>query len=382
MVPSPRPLPSATAAHSPAEHPRREAGPWRWALAVLAMGLAFTAWLALGEWRDLNERTDAQRKALAQAAVRQLRAPLQTVASELRAMQTVFLANDRMDQVRFTQVTENLQRQRIGPARVATAFAQRIESGVDGQSAYRYQFITPFRGNEVLLGLNIASQHENLLALERARDSNSVVLSAPFVLRQSVPGNQQRLGVTVRLPVYSDGAEPVGVAARRARAIGALAVSLRLEPLVHDALRGPVLETFQASVRDLDAADTAPFFDSAGRAASGARLYREVLEFGGRRWELRLWPRPSPPDSERLQVILTAGPVISLLLAALLWSLATTRQRAITLGHEMSSLYRQSEAQFRALNELLPALVLLSDGDGRILYANQAARQQIGRAHV
>lgn len=378
MVPSPRPLPSATAAHSPAEHPRREAGPWRWALAVLAMGLAFTAWLALGEWRDLNERTDAQRKALAQAAVRQLRAPLQTVASELRAMQTVFLANDRMDQVRFTQVTENLQRQRIGPARVATAFAQRIESGVDGQSAYRYQFITPFRGNEVLLGLNIASQHENLLALERARDSNSVVLSAPFVLRQSVPGNQQRLGVTVRLPVYSDGAEPVGVAARRARAIGALAVSLRLEPLVHDALRGPVLETFQASVRDLDAADTAPFFDSAGRAASGARLYREVLEFGGRRWELRLWPRPSPPDSERLQVILTAGPVISLLLAALLWSLATTRQRAITLGHEMSSLYRQSEAQFRALNELLPALVLLSDGDGRILYANQAARQRLG----
>ena len=171
--------PSSATVHAPAEHARRGAGPWRWALAVLLAGLAFTAWLAMGEWRDLNERADTQRKALAQAAVRQLRAPLQTVASELRAMQTVFLANDRMDQIRFTQVTENLQRQRIGPARVATAFAQRIDGGADGQSAYRYQFITPFRGNEVLLGLNIASQHENLLALERARRAATPTGSGP-----------------------------------------------------------------------------------------------------------------------------------------------------------------------------------------------------------
>ena len=369
---------SATATHSPAEHPRPRTGAWRWALAVLLAGLAFTAWLAWSEWRDLTERTDAQRRTLAQAAVRQLRAPLQTVASELRAMQTVFLANDRMDQIRFTQVTENLQRQRIGPARVATAFAVRTDGGGAGQSTYRYQFITPLRGNEVLLGLNIASQHENLLALERARDSNGVVLSAPFVLRQAAPGRHQRLGVTVRLPVYSDGPEPVDVAARRGRAIGALAVSLRLDPLVSDALKGPVLDTFQVSVRDLGANDIGPFYESGTRAEKDAQLYRQLLEFGGRLWELRMWPRPIALDSERLQVILTAGPVISLLLAALLWSLATTRQRAITLGHEMSALYRQSEAQFRALNELLPALVLLSDGDGRILYANQAARLRLG----
>ncbi|HRO15033.1 MAG TPA: hypothetical protein PLL33_08325, partial [Paracoccus sp. (in: a-proteobacteria)] len=53
------------------------------------------------------------------------------------------------------------------------------------------------------------------------------------------------------------------------------------------------------------------------------------------------------------------GTIISLLLAALLWSLAVTRRKALALGAQMSSRYRESELRFRALNELLPALVLV-----------------------
>ena len=45
----------------------------------------------------------------------------------------------------------------------------------------------------------------------------------------------------------------------------------------------------------------------------------------------------------------------------------------------MSERFGESEARFRTLNELLPALVLLADGsDGRIVYANQAARLRLG----
>lgn len=351
--------------------------PVAWAAVVLLTGLAFTAWLAQREWTELQANSQAQRHALAHAAVRQLRQPLETVASELRAMQTVFLANDRMDQARFDQVTENLQRQRIGPARVATAFASRV-TDEHGRGHYRYEYITPLAGNEVLLGLDIASQRDNLQALERARDSNSATLSAPFVLRQGLPRHRDPLGITVRLPVYSDGIQPAGLLERRDREIGALAVSLRLAPLVRDALRGDVLDAFRVSVRDVAQTDPTPFFDSHAEVAEGAQTYLQRLDFGGRHWELRLQDRPMVQDSTRLQVILTAGITISVLMALLLWSLATMRRRALELGNEMSARFRESEARFRTLNELLPALVLLSDGEGRILYANQAARLRLG----
>lgn len=352
--------------------------PFAWAMAVLFIGLGFTVWLVSREWNDMQARAQSYQREVADDASRQLRVPLDAAAAELRAMQTVFLANDHMDQERFSQVTANLQRQRPWSARLATAFASR-EQGADGRTHYRYQYVTPLRGNEVLLGLDIASQQENLIALEHARDSNWTTLSAPFPLRQALPdGEVNPLGITIRLPVYSNGKQPTSRAQRRAREIGALAVSLRLAPMINEALRGEVLDTFRVSVRDTHAPATQPFFDSGADTQADASTYTQYLDFGQRRWEIRMVPRPAAYDSERLQVVLTTGSAISVLIALLLWSLTTTRSRAIALGNEMSARFRESEARFRTLNELLPALVLVSDGDGRILHANQAARMRLG----
>ena len=74
-----------------------------------------------------------------------------------------------------------------------------------------------------------------------------------------------------------------------------------------------------------------------------------------------------------------AGILISLLLSLLVWSLLDTRRRALELGWRMSRRYRESEERFRALNEMMPALVLLADvEDGRITYVNQAGRSLLG----
>src|SRR3546814_19044628 len=74
------------------------------------------------------------------------------------------------------------------------------------------------------------------------------------------------------------------------------------------------------------------------------------------------------------------GTVASLLLALLLWSAATMRRRAVTLGRQLAERYRESEERFRTLNALLPALVLMARAaDGRIVYANEAAAARLGR---
>ena len=358
--------------------------PAAWALAVLLVGLLFTAWVARRAWLDEHASAQAAHSAMADASLVRLRAPLDAAATVLRAMQTVFLSNDRMDQPQFEQYSENLRIADARPGYVATVFARRQTDANDPQRVtYPYALASPLRGNESLIGFDIAVQKPNLLAMQRARDTDTPVISAPFELRQFKQySGAAAVGVAVRLPVYSRGPVPADVSERRSREIGALAISLRLEPLVYEALGGDTLERFQVRIRDLDAPPSTRFFDSDANFISDAAVQTRTLEFGGRRWQLQLRPRVAAVDTTRARNVSVAGSLISVLLAALLWSLSTTRRRAVRMGQRMSERFRESETRFRTLNELLPALVLLADGsDGRVVYANQAARLRLGDTH-
>jgi len=366
---------------SPAPSSRRAGlSPRAWAAAVLLLGLACTAIVAQREWRDLQERAEEAHRALADAGVSQLRVPLEQAASMLRAMQTLYLANDQMDQARFSQYHASLRSPLAPGAYTSVAFARRlpVDQPLADQVSYRYEFVAPYQANTSLIGFDMVTQKANLAALLRARDTDTVVISAPFALRQTTPAGQNPLGVTLRLPVYSDGPTPGTPNQRRAREIGALAIGIRLQPLIETAMAGAVLDGFRVRLYDATA-DAQPFYDSATAVATGQPAQVRRLDFGGRQWRLEMQPRPQPLDSGRLQAILAGGGVISLLLAALAWSLTATRRRAVALGQQMSQRYRESELRFRALNELLPALVLLADArDGRIVYVNQAARLRLG----
>ena len=348
---------------------------------MLVLGLLFTAWLARREWMAEHASAQASYAAMADVSVVRLRAPLENAAGVLRAMQTVFLSNDHIDQTQFEQYSENLRIPQAQPGYVATVFARRQAYPDEPRRvAYRYVLVSPWRGNQSLIGFDIAAQKPNLLALQRARDADAPILSAPFELRQFEDySGPAALGVTLRLPVYSRGPIPADVAERRDREIGALAISLRLEPLVYEALGGNAMERFQVRLRDLDAPQSGGFFNSDAGFIADAAVQTRTLEFGGRRWEMQLRPRVSAADTTRVRNVMAAGAIISLLLAALLWSLSTTRRRAVRMGQRMSERFRESESRFRTLNELLPALVLLADaGDGHVVYANQTARLRLG----
>lgn len=353
-----------------------------WAALVLLVGLLLTAELVRREWSSVRGQDAAMQRSLADAAAARLREPLEAAALALRAMQTVFLSNDRMDQARFEQYQRNLRSHELVSGYVVTAFARRDpDPAARPGSLYPYVFVTPLAGNESLVGFDIARQPENLRALERARDGDTPSVSAPFPLLQYRDAEgHAALGITVRLPVYSRGPTPADVAQRRAREIGALAISLRLQPMVEQALAGRVLEFMHVRVLDLDAAPGRQLVYESGREPeASARLQVRQLEYGGRRWEVRLWPRPAAVGTGRMALIALSGTAISALLALLLWSQSTLHQRALELGRRMSARFGESEARFRVLNELLPALVLMADGrDGRIVYANQAARQRLG----
>ena len=102
----------------------------------------------------------------------------------------------------------------------------------------------------------------------------------------------------MRLPVYSQGPTPLTLEQRRAREMGALAISLRLEPMLREALQGRILEYLHVHIRDLGAEPGQDeVFSTAAAPAAGDALQVRRVDFGGRRWELRTWPRSPAVDT-------------------------------------------------------------------------------------
>lgn len=347
------------------------------AVTVLLVGLGITAAIARNEWRESRARAETLYDSLADAAQARVRDPLEAAAVALRAMQTVFLAEGDMDQAAYAHYQGNLRAVGGVPGYIVTAFARRIE-GPDGSHRYRYELLSPLEGNEELLWLDLATQPDNLAALELARDSDQPSMSAPFPLAQFPDEGLAGRGITLRLPVYSRGAVPTSAAERRAREVGALAISLQLEPLVTTGLDGRILEYLHVAIHDPDAPGDGRVFDAGPAPGHDAPVKVRQMEFGGRRWELRMRPYAARPESDKTASIIAIGSLISLLLSLLLWSIASTHRRALALGRRMSARFGESEARFRTLNELLPAVVLLADGDDHITYANQFARKRLG----
>lgn len=353
---------------------------WLAAIAALALGLALT--LALAAWQGHREdRNEARHlEALARSQVDVLRRQLDDYELALRALQSTFLVVP-LDEVTFAQAYRTLGLGERLPGLQAVVYSRRV-AGPDGER-YPTELVQPRAGNERVLGLDVRSQPANLLALYRARDTDRPALSAPFRLVQDGPADPPD-GLLLRLPVYSPGPAPTDLAARRARFVGSVAMSFRISRMA-DAVFDREGRS-RLHLRVTDVTDAAPRVVHASHAqvgaANGPWSYRTELHFGGRRWAVDIHDsRHGRAERAGLLPLLTAGGIGSLLFAAWVASFATSRRRAMEVGETMARRYGESEERFRAVNELLPALVVMARADtSEITYANEAARLRLGAA--
>jgi diguanylate cyclase (GGDEF)-like protein/PAS domain S-box-containing protein len=359
---------------------------WLWSLGALLLGLSLSlaaAWVhhtALAK----SDRDAVQRRA--ERSFDAIEAQLQGCGLLVRSVQALFLASERVTPEEFDSIYSNLRPRELFPSLQAIAYAERVEAPAGTAAAPRFitRLVAPTRGNERLLGLDIASQPANLRGLLASRDSDQPVMSGAFTLiqRLGLPGPSD--GITIRLPAYSPGAPPKTVEARRARFIGSVAVSFQVSGLIDRALPQETRETMDVRVLDVTNGQAWPLFtsmtsgDAPGEPRPFGYSFARDLRYGGRVWRMQLHGAAGSTSPIWLPLLtLGAGVLASLLLALLAWSLANTRARALVLARRMSSQFRESEARFRALNELLPTLVLLARTDGRLVYANQAARERL-----
>ena len=359
----------------------RGAPAWVWSLLALLLGVALSLWLARMQAQRVQADRQSVLAATAENGFQSLAAHLLACELLVRSVQTVYQTSNNVQRLEFANVYANLQPRERFPSLQAIAYAHR-EVRTDGDH-YITTMIEPEAGNARLVGLDVNNQPTNLAAVLASRDSNRAALSAPFKLIQRSEADPRNDGVTLRLPVYSPGAPPTQMAERRARMRGSLGVSFHVSDLIGHALPASARNALHVTVIDTTGGVSRPLFDSHpqdhDRDRPGYRFDRD-LAYGGRTWRVTMHPLQHGGIAfDWMQSLLAPGLLASVLLALLVWSIATTRRRALELGWAMSRRYRESEERFRALNELLPALVLLANaGDGRITYANQASRSRLG----
>ncbi|MEO7073009.1 MAG: EAL domain-containing protein [Rhodanobacter sp.] len=361
----------------------RAGGAYAWGLVALLAGLTLT--LAMHQHQQRRQQVEQTMlyAQLAKTGYQALQAQMRGAEWVLRSVQTLFLASDQVTEAEFAAFYENLQPRGQFPSLLALSYAQR-EVRADGVH-YVTRLVQPAADNQSLSGVDLSTQPRNLANVLRSRDSDRTSLSAPFQLVRGNGASAAVDGVTLRLPIFSPGPPPRDTAERRARIQGSIAASYRVSELIGNALPPEVSGALDLRVTDVTGGSAVVLFESrpiAIGAPPPASLER-VLDFHGRLWKVSLWPLDPGAGSIPVdESVWPTGVFASVLLALLVFSVASTRARALELGWRMSRRYRESEERFRALNELLPALVVLARMDGEdITYANQAARERLG-AHI
>ncbi|BFI97375.1 MAG: hypothetical protein RSP_28850 [Rhodanobacter sp.] len=350
-----------------------------WSALALALGLGLSLLVQNQQWQRARAEQWQERGELANKVYAGLQGQLQTLEGLMRATQSLYLASDSVDSDEFADFYRNMRPRRQFPSLLTLAYAQKVQQA-DG-THYIVRMAQPLPENGKLIGLDEAGEKANLASLLQARDTDDMVMSPPP--RMAQPGRDHGDGEVMRLslPIFGNGSIPQTVAERHVRELGTVLASFSLDRLIEHILPAGLDGRLRLRVYDVTAAAPQLLYDSMpGRVAPGlaGHHYDRTLMFGGRRWDVAMYPLHFGSGMWRWTTRLT-GALASVLLALLVYSIVSARHRALELGWSMSRRYRESEERFRALNERLPALVLLARAeDGRIIYANQAARTRFG----
>ena len=273
--------------------------------------------------------------------------------------------------------------QRVAAADIATHVASAGRSGASGyrvfpkgqRDAYGpVTYLEPMTDrNANALGFDMYADPARRLAMQDARDSGQPSLSDRVRLVQDAEASHQT-GFLMYLPVYRGGASaPATVEARRDALVGWVYAPFRTADFVNAALRGESGD-LPFEIRDARSGGAVLYTAGEPPAADAEPLLRIPLGVVNREWELRLWPSAAVAiGGARVSVVIAvAGIVASLLIFGIVWTLATTRSRAVAIADRMTVALRQ-------VNETLEARVRertasLRDSNERLATVNDKLR--------
>jgi PAS domain S-box-containing protein len=213
--------------------------------------------------------------------------------------------------------------------------------------------IEPFNEmNRRAFGYDMYSDPVRRSAMAQARDSGTAALSSKVTLVQEAAHGAQP-GFLMYLPVYRKGMALDSIEQRRAALAGWVYAPFRSYDLMQG-LGGERSSELDLRIYDGDAAvEAACLYGCAGKPAAddphALRALRRI-DIAGHPWLLDIRSTPllqARLASDRPRIVRAAGIACSLLLAALVWALASGRSRAVALASEMTRELRDSEFRWK-----------------------------------
>lgn len=200
------------------------------------------------------------------------------------------------------------------------------------------------------LGYDMLTEPVRRDAMERSRDSGMAALTGKLRLVQEQEPHVQS-GVIVYLPVYARDLPLGTVAQRRAALLAWVGAPFRMDDLMLGLLGERAGDVRLRIFDGVDMAEDARLYDSAAGDAAPARLQAlRRLRIADRDWTLAIDSTPKFEarfNSDTPWFVAGAGAGISVLLALLVWLLASGRNRALALAGSMTRALRASQLRWQ-----------------------------------
>lgn len=385
--------------------------PQRW-MAWVSLTLGLT--LSVLGWRAATEKTlelaNSRFLATAQEIHQALQTRVDAYSQALRGAQAYAGSIGRPDRLKFSQLNAVLRLSDALPGIAAfsylAAVPERERSAFEltlrkeypdfsirpGGAREEYVVVTTVAPetphNLRAIGSDSLASDVRREAIFAARDSGETRISAKLNLvmdpRDAPPA------FLMYQAVYRDGELPASLEDRRTRIAGYFVGAFRVDALIA-AVIGKGRRDVALRVYDgFDRRDENLFFAShPGQSLVDTRhSLSAVIEIGGRSWLVEYAALPEfsvDSDSHDASLrLLAAGIIVSLLLASIVWSLASTREHALKLARDITRTLRENEGKLRALFEQAPVGIWLVDRSGRIIDCNEkfASYAGVERAQI
>lgn len=332
-----------------------------WIVLAISLLLSFFVWMWAS--RQAASSLRAGMEVASQDMALSIAARIDTYEIVMRGAASLFHAQGAPDRARWSAYTADLEMSSNLPGLQALSYVARIPLDqrdahvravqADGFEKYtitppgdRAEFapviyIEPFEGSNLrAFGFDMLSAPERREALQLASASGTTVLSGPLRLLQQSETRSAR-GVLIAYPVYRKDM-PVRTDAERREATQGWIVGAVLMPDFLRVALGADPDKLGVTVFDLGPDESRSMLYRAVAAGeeAAAGVVELNFEVGNRSWLLQLDPGAFTAERERLgatpMLVLAFGLIASLLLFTLVWTMATTRDRALAIARDIT----------------------------------------------
>jgi signal transduction histidine kinase len=216
-------------------------------------------------------------------------------------------------------------------------------------------YLEPFDWrNQRAFGYDMFSEPVRHEAMVRAANTGKAATSGKVTLVQETTKAVQS-GFLMYLPVYRKGLPLETVVQRQAALLGYVYAPFRMNDLMQGVLGNRNISHLHLEIFDGTEAAQNQMYDSLATTATqtstengraSAFHHTETFTVGGRLWTLRFTSLPASDaaiDTQMPRLILGAGTLISLLVAAVVWSLLVSRRQARALAKANTHLREEIE---------------------------------------